>query len=198
MRKSLPAFLLASAVALGGTGTALAGDPGRLPDLPACVLGQAYDGACLLPLKDGQFTDGSLSSWRRVGLPGHGVDPDGMTYAALPTGSGISQAVYAHTGQNTADAVYAVRFRVRAEHDQAQVRATLSMSTDQGAGRVVLGHITSTAQAEEWSTVALSVQGRPYAAPAHVLLEIENEGGAHTTVQVDDVALVQNTDVDVL
>jgi hypothetical protein len=198
MMKPLRALVLTSALAFGAIGTASAGNSGSGPSLPACLGGNYAGDACLLPLKNGDFTAPALSAWKVVGLPSRGGDADGNTYAALPTGSGIKQAVYAHTGQNTAEAVYTLRFQVRAEHTQSQVRATLAMSTADGMARVPLGYVTSTAVANEWTTVELSVQGRPYAAPAHVLVEIDSEGGTPTTVQVADVALVESTGVEVL
>lgn len=196
--KSLPALVLVSAALLSSAGTAFAGNAGTTPSLPPCVVGKATDGACLLAVKNGDFTSMALSSWDRVGLPIHGVDADGKSYAALPLGSAIRQAVYAHTGTSTADAVYTLRFRIRAEHVSANVRASLSMSTAQGTDTVPLGHITSMATADEWSTVELSVQGRAYAAPAHVQVVIENEGGMPATVQIDDVMLIESTDAEVV
>jgi hypothetical protein len=198
MMKSLPALLLYSAAALGSIGTASAGNAGTAPPLPPCVAEKPAGGACLLPVKNGDFTTMALSSWERVGLPVHGVEADGKSYAALPLGSAIRQTVYAHTGTNTADAIYTLRFRIRAEHVSANVRASLTLSTGQGTDTVPLGHVTSTATSDEWSTVELSVQGRPYAAPAHVQVAIENEGGLPATVQVDDVMLVESNGAELL
>lgn len=196
--KTLFSLALTSALTFGSIGTAFAGHPGTAPALPACLGASPATGACLLPLKNGDFTGTELSSWETHGLPSRGGDAQGNTYATLPTGSGIQQAVYAHTGQDPAETVYALRFRIRAEHATAQVRATLAMSTGQRTDRIELGHVTAMAVTEEWSTVELSVQGRPYAAPAHVLLEIDNEGGTLANVQVDDVVLVESTDAEVL
>jgi hypothetical protein len=198
MMKSLPALVLVSAALLGSAGTAFAGNAGNVPSLQPCVAGKVADGACLLAVKNGDFATMALSSWDRVGLPIHGVDADGKSYAALPLGSAIRQAVYAHTGTSSADAVYTLRFRIRAEHVSANVRASLSMSTGQGTDTVPLGHVTSMATSDEWSTVELSVQGRPYAAPAHVQVVIENEGGLLATVQVDDVMLIESNGAELL
>jgi hypothetical protein len=196
----LAAFAFASALALGSVSMAHAGHAGHagsVPSLPSCTGGYFAEGACFLALKNGGFDDGMLASWERVGLPGHGIAVDGSTYAALPLGSGIQQAVYAHGARNTADVVYTLRFRIRAEHAPADVRATLAMSTAERTDLVPLGHVTSMALTDEWSTVELSVQGRPYAAPAHVLVTIDNEGGTPATVHVDDIVLIQSSDAEV-
>jgi hypothetical protein len=198
MIKPIPALFLVSALMVGGVGTAFAGDTGTSPRLPACVGGGVADGACLLPLRNGDFGEQVLSSWERLGLPVHGVGADGSRYAALPLGSGIHQAIYAHTGRNSGNVVYSLRFRVRAEHAPGQVHATLAMSTGQRTDPMPLGHVTSEAGTDGWSTVELSVHGRPYAAPAHVLVAIENQSGTPTIVQVDDVVLVESTDVELI
>jgi hypothetical protein len=198
MMKTLFAFALTSALTFGSIGTAFAGHPGTVPALPACLGASPATGACLLPLKNGNFADAALSSWDAHGLPSRGGDAEGNTYATLPTGSGIKQAIYAHTGRDPAESVYTLRFRIRAEHATAQVRATLAMSTGQRTDRIELGHVTAMALTDEWSVVELSVQGRPYAAPAHVLLEIDNEGGTLANVQVDDVLLVESADAEVI
>lgn len=43
-----------------------------------------------------------------------------------------------------------------------------------------------------------SVRGRPYPAPAHMLVNIDNDGATPATVQVDDVVLIENDEVEVL
>ncbi|PTR26391.1 hypothetical protein C8J98_110121 [Luteibacter sp. OK325] len=197
MLKPLPALALVSLLTFAGAGMVFAGNSGAAPSLPGCHGGSATGDACLLSLKNGHFDDRALSSWERVGLPGHGTDAEGNTYAALPLGSSIQQAVYAHTPQGSAEAVYTLRFQIRAEHAPAQVRATLSMSTGQRTDLIPLGHVTSMALTDQWSTVELSVQGRPYAAPAHVLVAIDNEGGTLATVQVDDVVLIESAGTEV-
>jgi len=197
MNKPILGLIFASALTIGGIGMASAGTPKEAPLLPGCT-GGSQPSACILPLKNGDFRAEDVSFWNRVGLPSRGEDAEGNTYATLYTGSGMTQAVYAHTGLDPADAVYTLRFRVRAEHAQTQVRATLAMSTDQHTNRVELGQVTTMAVTGDWRVVELSVQGRPYAAPAHVLVEINNEGGTHTTVQVDDVVLVQSADTDLV
>jgi hypothetical protein len=194
--KALSSFAFAFALAFGGVGVARAGHAGAVPSLPFCTSGYAAGDACFLTLKNGDFDARMLASWGRVGLPGYGIAADGSTYAALPLGSGIQQAVYAHGGLKTAEAVYTLRFRIRAEHAPAYVRGTLAMSTAERTDLVPLGHVTSMALTDEWSTVELSVQGRPYAAPAHVLVTIANEGGTPATVQVDDVVLIQSSDAE--
>ncbi len=91
-----------------------------------------------------------------------------------------------------------LHFRVRSDNGDNQVRAMLSMSDATGEHLLPIGSTMATARKGEWSTVELVVNGAPFAAPAHVLLEIASEGGNHDTVQVDDVHLVQSRDAGVL
>ncbi len=42
------------------------------------------------------------------------------------------------------------------------------------------------------------MNGAPFAAPAHVIVEIASEGVNHDTVQVDDVHLVESRDAGAL
>lgn len=143
---------------------------------------------CRLPLKNGQFD--TLDEWNRPnGLPSIGWDETGNAYAALHVGAVVSQPVFAHFGPSPQDVAYAVRFRVRADRGTSALRATLSMSDDSGDRRISLGETTTTAHADEWDVVELLVNGKAFAAPAHVLVTIANEAGS--VVQVDDVTLVQ-------
>jgi hypothetical protein len=176
--------------ALSCSGSALAGNGPDPSHLPSCRPGGDAD-ACNLPVKSHQFD--SLQGWTSAsGLPSIGYDELGNAYAALYTGATISQAVYAHFGKSPNDLAYALRFRVRSHNGDNQVRATLSMSDAYGKQTRPIGSTTAVAHQGEWSTVELVVNGVPFAAPAHVLLEIASEGGNHDTVQIDDVYLVES------
>ena len=188
--KSCPSFpiarLAAGACLLAFAGIATAGQGLAPSHLPLCESSVAEE-TCRLPLKHGQFD--SFEGWRRHGLPSIGHDEAGNPYAALHVGAALSQAVFAHFGAPPQGVAYAVRFRVRADVGAGEIRATLSMSDDTGERTLPLGETTTTARAGEWSDVELLVNGAAFAAPAHVLVTIANEGG--NIVQVDDVALVQ-------
>jgi hypothetical protein len=178
-------------------GTSAADNDGPDPSgLPPCQQSSQAD-ACRLPVRNGQFD--SLDGWTRTsGLPSIGYDPAGNPHASLYTGAGIHQAVYAHFGTLSQDAAYVLRFRVRSHNGDSRVRATLSMSDDAATHTLPLGSATTMARNGEWSIMELAVNGTAFAAPAHVLLEIANEGGNHDTVQVDDVYLVQSVGTEVL
>jgi len=189
-------MFLTGLCALAFSGGAFAGNGPDPAGLPFCQ--QVYGAhACRLPVKNGQF-DG-LGGWTRAsGLPSIGYDISGNPYAALYTGASIRQAVYAHAGRSPQDVAYALRFRVRADNGDAQVRATMSMSDATGAHAVPIGSTTAIARQGDWSVVELVLNGAPFAAPAHVSVEIASEGGNHDTVQVDDVLLVQSASVQAL
>ncbi|MDQ0010117.1 hypothetical protein J2T07_002307 [Luteibacter jiangsuensis] len=188
-----PAFAMALCATAG---TAVAGNGPDPSGLPLCQQVSGAD-ACRLPVRNGQFDN--LDGWTRTsGLPSIGYDPSGNPYASLYTGAGIHQAVYAHFGTLSQEAAYVLRFRVRSDNGDTQVRATLSMSDGDGANALPLGSTATMAREGEWSSVELVVNGAAFAAPAHVLLEIANEGGNHDTVQVDDVYLVQSVGVEML
>lgn len=189
----LPAFALCALAFAATTPAGNGPDPSRLP---ACQQATGVD-ACRLPVKNGQFDD--LDGWTRAsGLPSIGYDPSGNPFASLYTGASIRQAVYAHFGKSSRDLAYALRFRVRSHNGDVQVRAALSMSDDTGANTHPLGSTTTIAHEEEWSIVELVVNGAPFAAPEHVMVEIANEGGNHDTVQVDDVYLVESVGTEAL
>lgn len=191
----LPAFA-AGLCALALAGAAVAGNSPGPSELPLCVQGADQD-ACRLPVKSDQFD--TLDGWeRRSGLPSIGYDESGNSYASLFTGAAIGQEVYAHFGRSSQDVAYVLRFRMRSDNAPAQVRAALSMTDAGGTRTVPLGSVVDTAHPGGWSVVELAVNGAPFAAPAHVSIEIASEGGNHDTVQVDDVYLIQSADAGVL
>lgn len=172
---------------LAVTGTAFASDSPDPSGLPACQMGMAAD-ACRMDLKNGQFD--ALDGWTRIGMPSIGHEASGNPYAALHVGAVLSQAVYAHFDTPSERVAYTLRFRVRADRHVGAIRAELSMSDAAGAHAIPLGETRLMAGAGEWSTVEMTVNGAAFAAPAHVLVEIANEGGEY--LQVDDVQLVQS------
>lgn len=173
---------------LASSGSAIAGNGSDPSRLPPCQSVNVND-ACRLPIKNGQFD--SLDGWERPnGLPSLGQDERGNSYAALYVGAELSQPVFAHFGVAPQDVAYTLSFRVRADRSVGKVRAMLSMSDGSGNRAVTLGETTTTAYAGDWSTVELTVNGKAFAAPEHVLVKIGNEGG--DVVQVDDVTLVRS------
>ncbi|WP_426285328.1 hypothetical protein [Luteibacter sp. E-22] len=194
--KSLLPPLAMGLCTLALPGSAFAGNGSDPSRLPPCHSFAGAD-ACLLPVENSRFD--SLEGWTRAsGLPNIGYDEDGNPYAALYTGASIRQAVYAHFGKAPQDVAYALHFRVRSDNGDNQVRAMLSMSDATGEHLLPIGSTMATARKGEWSTVELVVNGAPFAAPAHVMLEIASEGGNHDTVQVDDVHLVESRDAGAL
>lgn len=183
------------AVGLFSLAIASAAMAGQGPDpsgLPSCQSSGPVD-ACRLPLKNGQFD--SLDGWLNTpSQPTLGQDENGNSYAALRYGATASQPVFANFGVPTQNAAYALRFRARADRGAGQIRATLSMSDGSGNHAVSLGETTTTVGTGEWNVVELLVNGAAFAAPAHVLLTIGNEGSEY--VQVDDVHLVQAAGAD--
>lgn len=160
--------------------------------LPSCNSSEVFD-ACRLPVKQGGFD--SLLGWITDGHVRHGGDAAGQHYAALSNGSSVRQAVYAHYGTAPQDATYVLRFRLLSESHDTPVRATLSMSNAAGTHVEKLSATTTTARHHEWTEVELLVDGKAFVAPAHVMVEIANEGYG-PVVQIDDVYLVQSADAD--
>ncbi|SEM90688.1 hypothetical protein SAMN02800694_2099 [Luteibacter sp. UNCMF331Sha3.1] len=196
------AFIAAGLCAATLAGTAFAGSLsstgfthiGPSPaGLPSCNSSEVFD-ACRLPVKQPTFD--TLDGWAAEGDVSRGGDATGNQYAAIRGGSRLKQAVYADFGTLSKDASYVLRFRLLSESHDAPVRATLSMSNAAGVRGAKLGAITTTARHHEWTEVELLVDGKAYPAPAHVMIEIDNEG-ASSVVQVDDVFLVQSADTDI-
>jgi hypothetical protein len=170
---------------------------GGMPDpthLPKCHSFIGADVTCRLPVKNATFD--SLDAWTALGRVSHGTE-GGTSFASLTSGGSVQQAVYAMF-YKWSGAAYALRFRVRSTSGDAQVYAALSMSDDIASRTAPIGSTSITASEGEWRTVELFANGKPFPAPAHVLVEITNTGGENATIQVDDVFLVESADADVI
>ena len=198
-RPILPRIVLAAGFCVAASGSLASqsssgfNDIGPSPaGLPACNSSEIFD-ACRLPVKQGTFD--TLGGWTLTNRVSQGGDATGNQYAAIGGGSAIRQAVYAEFGTPSQDTSYVIRFRVRSEHGDAPVRTTLSMSNYDGTHTAKLGATSTTARHHEWTVVELVVDGKAFAAPAHVMVEIGNES-SNAIIQVDDVFLVQSADAD--
>jgi hypothetical protein len=172
----------------------------RMPDpthLPRCHSTIEADATCRLPVKNHAFD--SLDAWTKLGDVSQKSE-GGNAYASLGYGSAIQQPVYAHFYKWNG-AAYALRFRVRSDAGEAHVHAAMYMSDDQGRKTVPIGSTTVTAREGMWRVVDLVANGKPYPAPAHVLVEITNvenaeSAGDNASVHVDDVYLVESADAE--
>ena len=166
----------------------------RMPNpthLPHCHSVIEIDETCRLPVKNAGFD--TMEAWTWLGLASLQSE-GGNRYAALRYGSAIQQAVYAHFYKGNS-ATYALRFRVRSTSGEAEVHASLSMSDDTGRKSRPIGSTTVVAREGEWRVVELVANGKPFPAPAHVLVEIAHtEGDAN--IHVDDVFLVESADAE--
>ncbi|SFW60594.1 hypothetical protein [Luteibacter sp. UNCMF366Tsu5.1] len=154
------------------------------PSLPACHSTIEPDVTCRLPVKNGSFT--ALTGWEALGDVTLGSE-GGASYLSMGHGSSIEQPVYAMF-YKWSRAAYALRFRVRAESADAEVDAALYMSDDTGRHTQHIGSVMVTASVGEWRVVELVANGKPFPAPAHVLIKISN-GGSGSSIQVTDVVL---------
>jgi hypothetical protein len=189
--KASTAAVLALFVAAASPVLARSGpDPSRVP---ACSSAGNND-ACRLPLRDGDFSAGSLMSWKREGLPSVGDGGGGSTYAALPVGSAISQAIGIPTGNLPQHVAYVVRFRVLGESADGSVDVRLALSDDNGNQRVDLGGTAVHVVHGGWTAGELYVTGKPYGGAPHVHLTLANDSRSGTQVQIDDVYVVESVD----
>lgn len=160
--------------------------------LPRCHSYIGADVTCRLPVKNGGF-DG-LAGWEGLGEVDVETE-EGNSYASIGHGSSIRQAVYAMFYKWTG-ATYALRFRVRSTSGDAQVHVAMWMSDGHGRFKKLIGATAATATESGWRTVELVANGKPSAAPAHVLVEITNILGATSSIDVDDVQLVESADAE--
>jgi len=162
--------------------------------LPRCHSAIAADVTCRLPVKDDTFDH--LRTWAALGQVSLAEEP-ANSYAVLGAGSALQQPVYAHFYKWNG-ATYALRFRVRADAEDAVVHAALSMSDDSGRKVLPIGSTTVVAVKGEWTVVELMAASKPFGAPAHVLVEITNVNDPGKNLHVDDVFLVESADVEVV
>lgn len=179
------------ALCIAATSSALASNSPDPSGLPACS-SAGNDAECRLPVRDGDFSSGTLGGWHREGLPSVGSDASGQAYAVLPVGSAISQAVGIPTGNSPDDVTYAIRFRILGESAEGSVYVRVALSDDTGHRQVELGGTSVSVARGEWKVGELFVAGKPFGGAPHVHITVGNESVSGTQVQVDDVYVVES------
>ncbi|MET0934342.1 MAG: hypothetical protein ABWX83_00025 [Luteibacter sp.] len=184
------------ALAFAATASAMVGhaiDPGRLP---LCTLpGDAGQGACRLPVENGDFSrlpqgDRSVPYWVAHGLAGIGHEP-GNAYAILNRSERIQQVVRSGTLVAPSANAYALHFRYRVTAGEVAVNARLSLSDRDGFEQEMLGETTLTGAPGAWHDAELVVAGKAWAGEKNVLVDIGNLSPyGMGIVDIDDVYLV--------
>ncbi|QWT18464.1 hypothetical protein KPL74_11995 [Bacillus sp. NP157] len=179
--------LTAALAALSFSIVTVAGPGAGAGGLPACT-SQGNPGACRLPIVNGDFERDIGVGWTIQGFasPGAGV-------GVLMPGARLGQAVAINTLSDPATSGYATQLRVFGETGDGMVEVRLALSDSEGKNAHPIATTQATVRKGEWTTVDLSGAGAAFAAPAHVLLTIENTGPG-TRVQVDDVHVVESLD----
>jgi hypothetical protein len=183
--RTLPLIALAAAFAMA-TAAHASTSPGPA-GLPACT-SAGNPGACRLPITNGDFAADIGHGWRASGFV-----TTGAGVGVLSPGAALSQPVAINTLGYPADAGYAANLRVMGESGDGEIEVRLALSDDQGGNAIPIASARTSVRQHEWTTVDVSGKGVPFAAPAHVLVTIENLSPS-TRLQVDDVHVVEATD----